>query len=293
MGASVSATLIFLAVRLNLPTLTVGGAVTPIGGGNFTHFQLVSRVVSVRPAVCGEVVDRVLTHTVECIEPWLVGTQEPPANDDSSTEEDGGGRHHTHASVGRWRTGWYFASPSCINDDLNQTGSRAVFVTGLENSGTSAVTAALRMQGKLQEAILDLERAIPDAGPKRGEANRMLIQTYNDLGVRLAKQQVATRSPPAPGGCPVPSPDGRYACCPAATPAARCPRECARAARCLTIVRTWRPRPHSCMPTPCAGSTARSSRTAPPPPSSSTVRIATRRSATPLRPWPIWSARRS
>ena len=50
--------------------------------------------------------------------------------------------------------------------------------------------AALRQQGKLQEAILDLERALETAGPKRAEASRMLIKAYNDLGVRLAKQQV-------------------------------------------------------------------------------------------------------
>ena len=49
--------------------------------------------------------------------------------------------------------------------------------------------AALRQQGKLQEAIMDLERAISDSGNNNASANRMLIQTYNDLGVRLAKQQ--------------------------------------------------------------------------------------------------------
>jgi len=53
--------------------------------------------------------------------------------------------------------------------------------------------AALRQQGKLQEAILDLERAISDAGNRGAvdaNASRMLIQAYNDLGVRLAKQQL-------------------------------------------------------------------------------------------------------
>lgn len=59
--------------------------------------------------------------------------------------------------------------------------------------------AALRQQGKLQEAILDLERAISDAGNRGAvdaNASRMLIQAYNDLGVRLAKQQA--RLPCAP-----------------------------------------------------------------------------------------------
>lgn len=51
--------------------------------------------------------------------------------------------------------------------------------------------AALRQQGKLQEAILDLERAISDSTCSFSGATSMLIQTYNDLGVRLASQQVA------------------------------------------------------------------------------------------------------
>jgi len=50
--------------------------------------------------------------------------------------------------------------------------------------------AALRQQGKLQEAILDLERAISDSTCSFSGATSMLIQTYNDLGVRLASQQL-------------------------------------------------------------------------------------------------------
>ena len=49
---------------------------------------------------------------------------------------------------------------------------------------------ALRQQGKLQEAILDLERAISDAGGAYPDASRMLVLAYNDLGVRLANQQL-------------------------------------------------------------------------------------------------------
>lgn len=49
---------------------------------------------------------------------------------------------------------------------------------------------AMRLQGKLQEAILDLERAISDVGGKYPEASRMLELSYNDLGLRLASQQL-------------------------------------------------------------------------------------------------------
>lgn len=50
--------------------------------------------------------------------------------------------------------------------------------------------AALRQQGKLREAIGDLEVAISEAGGTYPEAGQLLVLAYNDLGVRLAQQKL-------------------------------------------------------------------------------------------------------
>ena len=131
-----------------------------------------------RPTVCGRVIDRVHTRTLECLDPWLVGAYDPPIEESSDAE----GEEANSAGVGRWRTGWYFAPPgSCKNDEQNRTEARPVFVTGLENSGTSAVTAALRMHGvfmgednelnQMHEdtGFLTLSRCNPELGPARGK----------------------------------------------------------------------------------------------------------------------------
>ena len=49
--------------------------------------------------------------------------------------------------------------------------------------------AARRQQGQLLEAARDLESAIRKAGGRHPNAQRLLVLTFNDLGVRLAARQ--------------------------------------------------------------------------------------------------------
>ena len=137
----------------------------------YTHFKLYTRMAKVRPVVCGRVIDRVIGHEFECMEPWDIGTKRRNAttNGVGGASAAGDRRGNTASDAfaeGAVHTGYFFGPPT--NGAGAGAGARAgagagagerragealpVFVTGLENSGTSAVTASLRMLGVVMGA---------------------------------------------------------------------------------------------------------------------------------------------